>query len=38
MSNKKRLSDDEFDALVDSFQQESFKDAKNAYGEKGFER
>ncbi len=38
MSNKKRLSDDDFEALVQSFQEESFADALKAYGEIGFER
>lgn len=38
MSNKKRLSDDDFDALVDSFQKESFDDAREAFGDIGFER
>lgn len=38
MSGRKRLSEDDFDALVNSIQEESFKDAKEAYGEIGFER
>lgn len=38
MSNKKRLSDNDFEALVASFQEESFKDAREAYGDIGFER
>lgn len=38
MTARKKLSDSDFDALVDSFQEESFSDAKNAYGEVGFER
>ena len=38
MKDKKRLSEDDFDALVESFREESFKDAKDAYGEVGFER
>lgn len=32
------LSDDEFEALVQQLQQNSFADARDAYGDKGFER
>ena len=32
------MSDNEFDAFVDKLQDEVFTDAKNALGEKGFER
>jgi nitrogen fixation protein NifU and related proteins len=32
------LSDDEFEALVQQLQQNSFADARDAYGEKGFNR
>jgi nitrogen fixation NifU-like protein len=32
------LTDDAFEALVQQLQQQSFTDAFNAYGEKGFER
>lgn len=38
MEEKKKLSDEEFEAIVQSLQQESFKEAKDAYGEVGFER
>ncbi|PID77577.1 MAG: iron-sulfur cluster assembly scaffold protein [Deltaproteobacteria bacterium] len=38
MSGAKRLSDEEFDALVNSIQEQSFMEAKEAYGEKGFAR
>lgn len=38
MNKRKKLSDNDFEALVESFQEESFKDAKEAYGEVGFER
>lgn len=38
MSGQKRLSEDDFDALVNSIQEESFKDAREAYGDIGFER
>ncbi len=38
MSSGKRLSDEAFDALVNSIQEESFADARNAYGDRGFER
>ena len=32
------LSDDEFEALVQQLQQDSFADARDAYGDKGFDR
>ena len=32
------LSEEEFDALINDLQEQSFKDAKEAFGEKGFER
>jgi len=32
------LSDDEFEALVQQLQQNSFADARDAYGDKGFDR
>ena len=38
MSSQKRLSEADFDALVNSLQEESFKDAKEAYGDIGLER
>ncbi|MGL1930900.1 MAG: iron-sulfur cluster assembly scaffold protein [Desulfotalea sp.] len=38
MSSKKRLSDSDFEALVSSLQDQSFEEAKNAYGDIGFER
>lgn len=38
MSNKKRLSDSDFEELVNSFQEESFKEAREAFGDIGFQR
>lgn len=32
------MNDQQFNELVDKLQQESFQDAKHAYGEKGFQR
>ena len=34
----KRMTDAEFDAVVDRIQAEAFADARSAYGEKGFSR
>lgn len=38
MTEKKKISEEEFDKLVDSIQQQSFDDALDAYGERGFDR
>ncbi len=38
MSRQTRVSEADFDALVDKIQEESFNEARQAYGEKGFER
>lgn len=38
MSNPKRMSEADFDALVNKLQEQSFKETKDAYGETGFAR
>lgn len=38
MGNGKRMPEDEFEALVQSLQEKSFQDVKDAFGEVGFER
>ena len=37
-NEKKRMTDDEFDAFVDRIQGEAFADALHAYGQRGFDR
>ena len=38
MGNDTRIPEDEFDALIQSLQDKSFQDAKDAFGEIGFQR
>lgn len=38
MEKRKRLSEEDFDALVNSIREKANQDALEAYGEKGFER